>query len=137
MTSLEEQLKQQTKKLELAESQKERYLKGVPDYEAYREVLEEDATKLLRLIRRLREADFPGNIDLLEEIQLAIKASNRAVEAIDGVKPELQHLLEDIRDTIVALDKKFQEEMERQAEIRKLEKETLENINEYLAKQGG
>jgi len=132
--STEEQLAKATEELKVIESQKERYLEGVPDYEAYREVLEEDATKLLRLIKRLRQADFPGNIDLLEEIQLAIKASNRAVEAIDGAQPELQHLLNDIKDTIVALDQKFQEEMERQAEIRKLEKETLENINEYLAK---
>ena len=137
MVSVEEQLQIASENLKLAENRRELYSKGVPDFEAYRKVLEEDATNLLQLVRRLNVDEFPGHIDLLEAIQLLINDSKKTVEAIDGLQPMLQPLITQIRDSLDALDKKFQDEMSRQTEMRELEKKTLESIKDYIEKHSG
>ena len=131
---LEQRLLIEQKRLKVSESRKDRYLKGVPDFEAYRNILEEDATNLLLLVRRLNVDEFPGNMDLLESIQLTINSSKQIIKEIDGIAPQIQPLLEAIKSILTDLDSKFNTEMERQAKARELEKETLENINAYLEK---
>jgi len=134
MASLEEELQTAAENLKQAENRRELYSKGVPDFESYRKVLEEDATNLLLLVRRLNVDEFPGHIDLLEAIQLLINDSKKTVEAIDGLQPMLQPLITQIKESLAGLNEKFQEEMNRQAEMRELEKRTLESIKDYIEK---
>ena len=134
MASLEERLSNAQHALEQAERRTDQYLKGVPDFEAYRIVLEEDAVNLLQLVRRLNVEEFPGNMDLLDSIQLTVNNSKKIIEAIDGLSPTIQPLLDEIKNTLDTLDLKFTAEMTRQAELRELEKKTLDNINAYLEK---
>ena len=134
MVSVEEELQAAEEDLKQAENRRLLYSKGVPDFEAYRKLLEEDATNLLLLVRRLNVDEFPGHIDLLEAIQLLINDSKKTVEAIDGLQPMLQPLITQIKESLAGLNEKFQEEMNRQAEARELEKRTLERIKDYIEK---
>ena len=135
MTSVEEELQLAEERLQEAEQRFQRFSLGIPDYELYRQQLKNEANNIQTIIERLTihgestEEEYHKKLSLLENIKFEIQDLLEQSNENDALLDQTNKALNDL----ITL---FKAEIEKQDKIRELEKETLDNINDYIRKNG-
>lgn len=139
MTSLEEQLKQQNKALEAVERRRKLFEAGLTEADILMDKLQIQSIALNEAIdyvdRIIRNSlDIEQNDDLDKRIS-AINRAEKLLESLEDFTSDiLTKGLNDIKQLLIDLNIQMDAENAKNDEMRELENETLNNINDYIRK---